>query len=85
MRELFYKSEKLKVYKDGDAYEIFKVSARNLDGWYDVSWNHVVTYTNVYSRDWMGRTTTWPSYNRNNDSDYAYKMVKNYIEREEKN
>ena len=83
MREVFYESKKIKVYQDGDKFEIFTISARDLDGWYDVSLNHQVTYTDVYMRDWLGRTSTWPSYNRNKEKGYALKMVLEYIEWEE--
>lgn len=83
MRTLFYESNTLKIYQDGDKYEVFAVAARNMDGWHDVSTRLTDTYTNVYHRDPFGRTETWPRYNRNNDPDYSYKMVLRVIERHE--
>lgn len=84
MRKVFYEGKNFKVYQDGDTFEIFTISARNLDGIYDVSLNYQATYTDVYMRDWLGRTSTWPSYNRNSEKGYALRMVLEYIEREGK-
>ena len=75
MREIIYESTKVKVYKAGDTYELFSVSARNYDGIYDVSLNLQGTYTDVYHRDNLGRTYTYPRYNRNNETGYGYKAV----------
>lgn len=83
MRELFYTSDKLKIYREGDKYEVFTVAARNLDGFIDVRSQLTCTYTNIYKRDSFGRTETWPRYNRNNDPDYSYKMALQTIERHE--
>lgn len=83
MRELFYESKKLKIYREGDKFEIYKVSARNWDGYYSVDLNYYMTVTNVYSRDWLGRTATGYHYNRENDSDYSLNYILDYIEREE--
>lgn len=77
MREIIYNSGRVKIYKDGEKYELFSIAARNLDGFYEEKLTLQKTYTDVYSRDWMGRTTTWPAYNRNNEKGYAYKAVMN--------
>ena len=80
MRKIIYESNKLKVYQDGDKYEIFTVSTRNYDGIVDTGWTLNTTYTNVYCRDSFGRTQTWPQYNRHNDPDYSNKMAMRWIE-----
>lgn len=84
MRELFYESKKIKIYREGDKFEIYKVSARNWDGVYSVDLNYYMTVTNVYSRDWLGRTTTGYHYNRDNNPDHSLNYVMRFIEQEEK-
>ena len=84
MRKIIYDSNNIRVYQDGDKYELFKISARNYDGVYDVSLNLYCTYTDVYCRDWMGRTTTGPQYNPHNEKGYAYKAVMDYVKYFEK-
>jgi hypothetical protein len=82
MRELFYESKKLKIYREGDAFDIYEVSARNWDGIYSVDLNFYMRVTNIYSRDWLGRTITGYHYNRENNPEYSLNYVLNFIERE---
>lgn len=46
----------IKENEDKD-FQVYKKTARNLDGWYDVSINHIATfYANGYVRDeFLGR------------------------------
>ena len=83
MRELFYESKKLKIYREGDAFDIYTVSGRNWDGYYSVDLNFYMRVTNVYSRDWLGRTATGYHYNRENAPDFSMNYVLDFIEREE--
>lgn len=78
MRELFFESSEMKIYREGDAFDIYTVSGRNWDGIYSVDLNFYMRVTNVYSRDWLGRTTTGYHYNRANDPNYSL----NYVLRE---
>ena len=49
----------IKLYQIGDTYKILTMSARNLDGWYSVDWNHRWTFTPYLTRDeYLGRTYT---------------------------
>lgn len=83
MRELFYESRKTKIYREGDKFEIYTLSGRNWDGYYSVDVNYYMTITNVYSRDWLGRTNSGYHYNRENDQNYSLNYILDYIEREE--
>ena len=80
MRKLFYESKKIKIYQDGDTFEIYKLSGRNWDGIYSVDVNYYMTVTNIYSRDWLGRTTTGCHYNRENDPDFSLKYILRFID-----
>ena len=83
MRQLFYESKKLKIYREGDAFDIYKASGRNWDGIYSVDLNFYMRVTNIYSRDWLGRTTTGYHYNRENDQNFSLNYVLRFIENEE--
>jgi hypothetical protein len=86
MRKVFYESKNLKVYQDGEnEFEIFTISGRNLDGYYEVSMNFSARYTDVYSRDFLGRTTTYPYYNYNGEQGYARKIIFERIREDLKN
>ena len=84
MRKIIYETSNAKIYQDGESFELFAVTGRNYDGCHEIKMHLVGTFTDVYTRDALGRTTTWPHYNRSSKKGYAYEAVMQAVKYYEK-
>lgn len=72
MGKVVFKNDKVMVIeKHSTEYEVLKYGVRNMDGILHEDWHYYATYTDTYTRDFLGRTYSL-HYNTENIKGYGY-------------